>query len=342
MVKKDCQLSVVSEKGLSEANASEDLAIGTFKGLMASKSKKADAIIEKIAEAAVAASLAEEAASGLKQTTRYVVNMSKETQDALEKGLIKLDRGKDGQLYAQLRDADSHYGKKLSISEELVGQGIDTLDAVNALQLKAIQEQLAEMAEAIDAIGQDVEEVLQGQQNDRLGLYYAGEALFLEAQSIQEPTFKAMLSSQALKSLSDASAQLSMQVQADVRYLVEGKYKERRGKQAEEIASRMESINKSFEVIHRAALLKASVYYEAGELQAMLSVVSDYGRFLEEVIVPHAPRLAEFDRKDNLLRGGTWEKRSQSLSDVRNIKGQLASGAAFYLEAPEKEESHER
>jgi len=340
MMKRGGELAARSAGSAASIERRED-ASNSFKSLMASKAEQADAVIEKIASAVAAASVADELADGQKQTTRYVVNMSKETKEALDKGLIRLDRGKDGQLYAQLRDADSHYGKKLSISEELVDQGVDTLDAVNALQLKAIQEQLKEMAEAIDAIGRDVEDVLQGQQNDRLALYRSGESLFLEAQSIQDPAFKAILSSQALKSLSDASAQLAMQMQSDIRYLSEGRYKERRGRQSEEIASRMESINKSFEVIHRAAFLKASIYYEAGELSAMLAAVSDYGRFLESEVVPHAPRLAEFDSKDNLLRGGVWETRSRSLSNVEEIKSQLQSGSVFYLQAPEEGEPNE-
>lgn len=122
---------------------------GSFKNLIQSRQGKADEIIKKIADVAVAASVADELDLGAEKTTRYIVNMSEETKDAIAKGLIKLDKGKDGQLYAQLRDADNHYGKKLSISEELANQGVDPLEAMNALQLKAVQDQLAEMAATI-------------------------------------------------------------------------------------------------------------------------------------------------------------------------------------------------
>lgn len=312
--------------------------ISTFKTLIAKREEQADTVIEKIADAVMATGIAGELAGNAEKEARYVVNMSKETMEAIEQGLIKLDKGKDGQMYAQLRDANNCYGKKLSISEELVEQGIDTLGAINALQLKAIQEQLLEIADAIDAISEDVETVIQGQQNDRLGLFHAGRALLVEAQNVQDPTFKKLLSSQALKSLSDASAQMELQLQSDVAYLINGQYEKKKGKRDEEIETRMDAVNKCFEAIHQAALLKASIYYEAGELRAMLAAVSEYGQFLEEVVVPNAPLLAEFDQKDNLLSGGTWTTRSRSLAGVEELKGQLSAGSSFYLEALQSEE----
>lgn len=198
---------VIEAKKQSIAKKQASQIEGSFKNLIQSRQGKADEIIKKIADVAVATSVADELDLGAEKTTRYIVNMSEETKDAIAKELIKLDKGKDGQLYAQLRDADNHYGKKLSISEELANQGVDPLEAMNALQLKAIQDQLAEMAATIDAISHDVESVLQGQQNDRLGLFYAGKALLLEAQNVQEPVFKQLLSTQTLSTLSEASAQ---------------------------------------------------------------------------------------------------------------------------------------
>ena len=146
----------------SLARKKSDSAISTFKNLMKADEQQFKAIIHKITDAAVATGIAEDLGVGAEKTTRYVVNMTDEVKDAIERGTIKLDRGKDGQLYAQIRDADNRYGKKLSISEELSDQGVDTLEAMNALQLKAIQAQLAEMVEILDAISQDVEFVLQG------------------------------------------------------------------------------------------------------------------------------------------------------------------------------------
>lgn len=331
------QQQAIEKPDRSLARRKNDSAISTFKKLIQADEQQSETIIEKITDAAIAAGIAEDLGIGAEKTTRYVVNMTDEMKDAIDRGIIKLDRGKDGQLYAQIRDADNHYGKKLSISEELSDQGVDTLEAMNALQLKAIQGQLDEMAEILDAISQDVELVLQGQQNDRLGLYIAGRNLFLESQNVADPTLERMLAVQALATLSEATAQLELQMQADIQYLAEGKYKLKRGKQVEQIEARMESINKSFQAIHEAALLKASIYYESGEYGAMLAAISEYGSLLETSIVPHAPRLAEFDREDNLLRGGKWETRSNLLASVEGMRAQLSSGSSFYLNAAAEE-----
>lgn len=328
----------IEKPGRSLARRKNDSTISTFKNLIQVDEQQSEAIIEKITDAAIAAGIAEDLGVGVEKTTRYVVNMPDEMKDAIDRGIIKLDCGKDGQLYAQIRDADNRYGKKLSISEELSDQGVDTLEAMNALRLKAIQNQLAEMAEILDAISQDVELVLRGQQNDRLGLYIAGRNLFFESQNVADTTLKRMLTVQALATLSEATAQLELQMQADIQYLVEGKYKLKKGKQVEQIEAHMESINKSFQAIHEAALLKASIYYESEEYGAMLAAISEYGSLLETGIVPHAPRLAELDREDNLLKGGKWETRSNLLTSVESMRTQLLSGSSFYLNAAKEED----
>lgn len=82
---------------------------------------------------AVAADIAKDLGAGAEKTTRYVVNMTDETKDAIDRGIIKLDCDKDGQSYAQIRDADDRYGKKPFISEELSDQGVDTHEAMNVL-----------------------------------------------------------------------------------------------------------------------------------------------------------------------------------------------------------------
>ena len=319
-------------------STNQENAIDTFRAVIASKESRSRTIVERVADVIMATGIADGLKPANDPSTRYVVNITPEIKEALDKGLIKLDKGKDGRLYAQLRDESNRYGSKLSISEELTEQGISPAEAVTAFQIQSIKEQLEEMAEAIDAISKDVESVLRGQQNDRLGLYYAGESLFLEARVIRDPLLKATISAQALKSLSDASAQLAKQLEEDLLYLIDGGYKTKRGKQAEEIEARMASINKSFEVIHKAALLKATVYYEEEELPAMLATIGEYGKLLERTITPNAHRLAEFDRADNLLKGGVWEKRARILSSVKSLESNLETANTFYLDTTPEED----
>ena len=330
-VRKDVLYVMGNTEIARDDKKSNDFDFLSFGKVVDDRQKSVDSIMDKVIDVLVDAGVSKEFVEGTKQTSRYVVNMTEETKAAIADGRIKLDQDKDGRLFAQLRDANNRYGNKFSISEELEYRGINTLDVVNAFQMRAIKQQLEQLAVVVDSISSDVKDVLQGQQNDRLGLFYSGKSLFLESQSVQDPMFKAMLSCQALKSLSDSSAQMIQQLQSDVNYLTSGNYQKSRGKRTEEISNRMLSINKCFEAIHKTALLKATVYYEHNELSAMLESIKEYGRFLEAVVLPNAPRLAEFDRVDNLLRGDIWEKRCELLGSVNEIQKQLSSGSVFYL-----------
>lgn len=123
----------IEKAGGSLACRKNDFAISVFKKLIQADEQQSEAIIEKITDVAVAADIAKDLGVGAEKTTRYVVNMTDEMKDAIDRGIIKLDSDKDGQSYAQIRDADDRYGKKPSISEELSGQGVDTHEAMNVL-----------------------------------------------------------------------------------------------------------------------------------------------------------------------------------------------------------------
>ena len=268
---------------------------------------------------------------GMKKESRYVVQMGDDLIKAIDEGRVKLDYKKTGEIFAQLRDASGHFGEKLPIKKELIAAGVDPFSVGTALQMKAIEQKLDAMIDTLEDIGQDVSEVIQGQHNDRIGLFNSGLNLYLESRNIQNQEFQMLVVAQALKSLSDGNEQILQALRADVNYLLEGKYKQKKGKSAEEIQERMININKCFDVIHRSFLLKAGIYYEREEIQAMLSTMDEYGKFLQREIVPIAPSLAEFDKTDTLLQGGKWEKRALMLTEIGAMRNQLATTSVFYL-----------
>ena len=103
-----------------------------------------------------------------KKGFRLVVDASNEMLEAIDRGDIKLTTDKLGNTHAQIKQANGKYGKKLPIKKEEFSQGIDPVQAANAMQMKALQEQLEEIAEQITVIDGRVKEVLRGQQNDRI------------------------------------------------------------------------------------------------------------------------------------------------------------------------------
>lgn len=313
-------------------DSTELYAMEAFKTSLLAKQNEAQGIIAKIAKAVMVASAADQAIEGSGRGVRYVVDMSEKLKDDIVSGKIKLDRNKKGELFAQLRDENDRYGSKLSIKKELVDQGIDPLDAMNALQIQAIKQQLEDIAATLEEIGQGVVEAVQGQQNDRLGLYCSGMNLYLESRNIQDPSFRKLVAAQALRALSDANSQIALEMQADIRYLSEKQFRKKKDK-VSEINRRMANITKCFEVVHRSSVLKAAVYFDVKETPAMLSTLDEYGKFLSDVIVPNEAKLREFDATDMLLQDGVWEKRAKSLMEVEGVKQRLESGTTFYLES---------
>lgn len=308
-----------------------------FRDLVLHQQSYANRVLARVADVVGEAAFGKGVSDGLKKDVRYVVDMSEDMIKAIDAGTVKLDCKKTGEIFAQIRDGSGHYGSKLPIKKELIAAGIDPFSVGNALQMKAIEHKLNDMIDTLEDIGQDVSEVIQGQQNDRIGLYNSGLSLYLESRNIQNQEFRMLVVAQALKSLSDGNEQILQELRSDANYLLEGKYKQKKGKSAEEIQDRMMNINRCYDVIHRSFLLKAGIYYERGELQAMLSTMDEYGRFLQREIVPVAPQLAEFDRTDTLLQGGKWEKRALMLTDIGAIKNQLATTNVYYLGAGETE-----
>ncbi|MBW7571626.1 hypothetical protein [Caproiciproducens faecalis] len=253
---------------------------------------------------------------------RLVVDASESTLKAIEQGKIKLT-AENGKTYAQLLDAKGRYSTKLPIKKEVFAKGIDPVQIANAMQMKAFQDQIETITEQISVIDHSVREVIQGQQNDRIGLYYSGVALYVEAQNVTDGDMQQALMAQSLRALSEATFQLLLTMKTDIQYLTDREYETVRGKRAELIGSRISNINQSFAFIHQATLLHAAIYCNQGELPAMLTVLEEYSRFIEGTVAKNAPLLAQCDVSDNGTENGIWKSRAKLQLDVAEIAKQL-------------------
>lgn len=304
---------------------------------------KADRATETIITAVSKdASLAAQTAQAFTEGVRYVVDTPDAMVDSLEKGRIKFTQENNGKMYAQIRESNGHYGEKVPIRREEFSQGIDPVQMANAMQLRALQTQVEEMQNCITLIDLNVRDVVQGQQNDRLALYQSGLDLFLEARNISDEYMKRQLISQAIRALSDASSQLSLQLQADVDWLRNESYKEAKGKSKELILRRMAQINQGFEGIHQSYILRAAIYGETGEYAAMVSTLEGYSRFIDSAIVANAGFLAECDPVDNGTERGVWRKRAKLSLNMGDLARQLRERkTVLYLSQASEEECDE-
>lgn len=266
----------------------------------------------------------------------YIVNFTDQQLKDIESGRIKLNR-ENGKLYAQFRDANNKYSDKIDISKRKIGGKLDMVDMANALQMKAIQGQLDAITEEIESINENVLSVLEGQQSDRIALYFSGYSMYLEAKDVEDHNFKKLLLSQAIRALSDSNHQLSQVMSSDINYLIEGKYKNSFGKSLDKINEKINNINKSYCYIHQAFILKAAIYCDMGEITAMTKVLEEYANFIELTVAKNAAILAEADPKDSAKDDGIWKKRSKLLDNVDKLVQSLESReGVIYLDLIEE------
>lgn len=277
-----------------------------------------------------------------KKGFRLVVDATDSTLEAIDSGKIKLTVEKGGKTFAQIKNGNK-YGEKLPIKRETFARGMDPVQMANAMQMRAIQEQMQQISHQIKSIDHSVREVIQGQQNDRIALYYSGASLYLEACRVNDPEIKKALIAQALRGLSEATFQLTLKIQDDIKFLSDKKYKADKKAQEETIKNRIQSIEESFTVIHQASMLRAAIYCKEGELQAMASVFSEYSHFIGGTIAPNAQMLAEGDENDSGTERGIWKSRKNLELDVTELVKQLdAPRKTLYLSmAQEAEEEDE-
>lgn len=268
---------------------------------------------------------------------RLVVDADEKTIDGIKRGVIKLASENSGKLYAQVRNAKGQYGRKLPIKKEYYAKDLDPVKMANALQMRALQDQVQSISDQIVVIDQRVKEVLRGQQNDRIGRYYSGLALYMEARTLSDLQLKKALVAQSLSSLSDATFQLSCTLRSDIRYLSAQEYQSTKGKTASLIDHRMDSINEAFAFIHQSSLLRAAIYCNENEIGAMAAVLSEYSNFIEGTIAQNSTLLAQCDISDTGTEKGIWKSRAKLKLDTSSLHNELtASEKAVYLSVIEE------
>ena len=235
--------------------------------------------------------------------------------------LVQIEKGK---LLAQIKN-DGKYGPKLPIKKENFRQGIDPIQAANAIQMRALAEQIEQVKEQLIEIDCSVRESLQGQQNDRIGLYYSGLSLFLEARNVTDHEMKKMIITQALHALTESTYQLSLKMQSDIKYLENKDYESSRGKRKSLIDEKMSSINQSFAFIHQACMLRAGIYCDQNEFAAMASVIEQYSAFIENSVKGKSQLLIECDTRDDGSENSVWKRRAEFKIDISDIAKRLNS-----------------
>ena len=260
----------------------------------------------------------------------YEVSMTDELKKAINSGEVSLVTGKDGLVYAQLRGDKGRFGKPLPIEKHFEEQGLTVEQIELAIQMDAIRAQLESMIETLKTIEGRVTEVIQGQHNDRIGLFYSGLSLYAESQRITNDSLRTLTQANALKALSDANSQVIQEIRTSIEYLVTEQYKGSKDI-TKEIDERLSSINKCYDVVYRSSFLKSTIYYERGEIEAMLTSLDEYGRFIQKLIIPYAEILSELDKNEKFIEKGTWGAIANTLSICSEMREKLSAPEELLL-----------
>ena len=79
----------------------------------------------------------------------------------------------------------------------------------------------------------------------------------------------------------------------------------------QKIEEHLSAIRQCYDIVFRAAFLKAWIYQQNGEIGAMVTAIDEYGRFIEKLVVPYAGKLSELDSSDrSFLLGHLFDRPS--------------------------------
>ncbi len=267
---------------------------------------------------------------------KFYVDLPDEVKQALENGEAEFVKGKNGEVYAQLRNENGRFGKRLSITEELEEAGVGFDELRIAIQMEAIAEQLKEVASTLKEIEAQISETIADHRNDRIGLFYSGMSLYMEAIQISDETFKKQVMAQALKAVSDANSQLIQDIRSSIEFLSTEQYKKRK-KPLELVEENISAIKQCYEIVYKSMLMKALIYHDSHELIAMTTAIGEYSEFIEKMIVPYAGLLSELDKDSKFIDSGPWGRIAKTRLNCDEIKKRLTAQEKLVIEMREKD-----
>ena len=249
--------------------------------------------------------------AGIEVGQKLVLDISQETMRKIQSGELKLMHTKSDVLKAVICDGNGTIKQHMNVKYEDFCNVPNPVGVANSLQMASISQQLSEVKEQLEMVGFAVQEVIAGQQNDRIALYHAGEQIYLEASRTQNEFLKMQLTASAIRSLEEAKSKMVESIKQDIAHIKAYDQQDIKLK-PKELSDRIIRINKSFDVVNRATLLKAGIYQELNEIPAMMISLQQYAGFLSESINTNAKLLYDYDKSDTKIEG-KWHERAKSV-----------------------------
>lgn len=207
--------------------------------------------------------------------------LTEEQEAKIASGALKLMTKKDGSLMANLIDPTT---KKIVSTISL--QNVDLTPALSqAATSFAAQMQMAQIAEEIQKVQIAIEEVRQGQEDDRLATAYSCQQKLLQALAIKKPELRKMMLLQIASDAEDSRNLLMLSQKNNVEFIRNqpesfwGKIFS--GAKPEKISARMNEIRYSLSAINMVSLVEAMAYQGIGECEAARQSLDYYASYIQ-------------------------------------------------------------
>lgn len=240
--------------------------------------------------------------------------LSKDQMRKLTNGSLKLLSKKDGSLMAALIDPES---KKIvaNLPLKMVKENPELNKAMVGF---AMQMQLAQIAEEINSLNLGIENILKGQEDDRLALANTAKQKFLQARLIKNIDLKSALLLQVISDAEESRNLLMLSNRARLKYIIdqpEGSFKKLfKGDKQEKIDSEINDLKVSLNTINMVSLVQALAYKELGEDEAAKESLLYFSDFIEKEYLD-SPKIIE---RLQLVDSGTYEFWEEKLISIKN------------------------
>lgn len=141
--------------------------------------------------------------------------LTKEQNRKLLDGSLELLRRESGELLAELRDPES---KKIVGKVNLKEVDL-TPELAQARALYAMQMQMAQISKDINAMAEAIEEVRQGQQDDRIAIANACKQKLIQAKCIKNPSLREKLYLQVISDAENSRNQLMLNQMTTIKFI---------------------------------------------------------------------------------------------------------------------------
>lgn len=228
----------------------------------------------------------------------FVAMLNPAQKAELAAGTLKLMTKKDGTLLASLVNPQNN-----RIVSQIPLKGVNVSPAFSLASASfANQMQLAQIAEQIQYVQMAVEEVLQGQENDRLAEAYSCQQKLLQIMTFHNPELKAQALLRLALDAEDSRNRLMLSQKESLDYinkLPTSTVKKLVSKTTTEKTDKhIDKLRKSIVVVNMVSFVETMAYRELGEEEAARASLDYYSKFIKDSYLRDKTFVARLDDLD--------------------------------------------